>query len=255
MEIAIKGVLGAFVAIAIHYAIMGKYSFLSGLIVAAPIFALFAHVALASAGRALDLQGSVHFHLLSMVPTAIYLVMVWWLATRTNIWFALIVAALCWAISASTLVAVWIKGSYFVVNFLYVRLAGLILASSLAGTIWLIVNKYRKNKRVTTAALFSLALVVTGSAYHFAALNPGQSLQLMPGDKRACVLLQTTLALGSNGKEAGQIQHSVVAHYLSLAKHSRSTGDAHHATVYSSRARDVLIGSWVHADQRRPKFC
>ena len=96
IDIALKGALGAAVAIALHYSINSKYSYLAGLIPLFPTFALVAHMMFASSGRTLDMQISAQFGLLSLFPYAAYLVLVWVLANRLNIWLALGISIIGW---------------------------------------------------------------------------------------------------------------------------------------------------------------
>ena len=107
IDIALKGALGAGVAIALHFAINSKYHYLTGLIPLFPTFALLAHMMFASSGRMADMQVSAQFGLLSLFPYAAYLVLVWVLAYRLNIWLALSISVIGWAVAATIVLLSW----------------------------------------------------------------------------------------------------------------------------------------------------
>lgn len=107
MEIAAKGALGAVVAIALHFALASKHHYLTGLIPLFPSFALLAHTMFASSGRNVDLQISAQFGLVSLLPYAVYLLLAWTLVVRLNVWSALALSTLGWALAATVIIVAW----------------------------------------------------------------------------------------------------------------------------------------------------
>jgi len=269
MDIVFKGLLGAAIAVAIHFTIASKHSYLAGLIAAAPIFALFAHATLAYFGRTGELAGAAQFHLLSMLPTALYLVLMWFLATRFNIWIALALAAVGWGIAAITLIVVWNKGAESIVGFLSTRFAAAAIVSTVICSLFAVGSRLYKQGLLTTGlgqylgqpryagrSLAGLCVVVIGSTYLLTTQVESQAGHApLPGDEHTCAQLQSALTLGPNSAAAQKIQHEAIASYVSLAKISRAVGDTNQASIYSSRARAVLVGSWIDASQHKPKFC
>jgi uncharacterized membrane protein (GlpM family) len=252
MDFVVKGVLGALIAIGIHYVIMGKHSFLAGLLASAPVFAAFAHATFAHAGRIDDLHASIQFHLLSMIPTALYLLLLLWLSVRLNVWVALLLASIGWMALSLALIVSWLKGSYFVANLLLTRLLVPGFALSKLAALWLLVSK--KPTRFASVAVLTIAIFTACFGYLITAPLHDKSARL-PGDEQACALLKATLALGPGQGNANPIQHSVLVHYVSLTKTSRLEGNQSQAALYSKRARDVLVGTWVDGTASRPKFC
>lgn len=116
MEIAIKGVLGALVAILLHLATTSKHYYLSGLIPLFPTFALFAHTMFASSGRTADMLVSAQFGMLSLIPYGVYLLLAWLLAARLNVWLALTVATMGWAAAATIIIVLWNRGSDWIAS-------------------------------------------------------------------------------------------------------------------------------------------
>lgn len=107
MDVALKGLLGAAVAILLHFAINSRHHYLAGLIPLFPTFALLAHMMFASSGRTADMQVSAQFGLLSLLPYAVYLLLVWLLADRLNTWLALILSTAGWTAVAAVLFVAW----------------------------------------------------------------------------------------------------------------------------------------------------
>lgn len=107
MEIAAMGALGAAVAIALHFAFASKHDYLMGLIPLFPSFALLAHTMFASNGRNADLRISAQFGLVSLLPYAVYLLLAWTLVVRLNVWLALMLSTLGWALAATVIIVAW----------------------------------------------------------------------------------------------------------------------------------------------------
>lgn len=106
-DIAIKGVLGALVAILLHFAVNSRHYYLAGLIPLFPTFALFAHTMFASGERVTDMQASAQFGLWSLFPYAVYLSLVCLLAFRMNVWLVLAASTAGWAAAAVAIFILW----------------------------------------------------------------------------------------------------------------------------------------------------
>ena len=271
MEIALKGLFGMIVAIAMHYAANSKHSYLAGLIPSIPIFALFAHSMFASSGRSVELQGAAHFGLVTIVPFVLYLFFVWWLSTRMNMWLALVVALVVWCVTTLIAFAIWHRDGETVANILNTRFVIATMISTLVCSFLVAANRRFGREFKTPGALFRIwqnlgqARFLDKSVLGFVVVMLGSSLLMtsqfeirddrLPGEERTCKLLQTALILGPSGVDAQRIQHDVLASYVALAKNAKLDGDATLADKYSGRARAVLFGSWIQDSSDKPNFC
>lgn len=109
MEIAIKAMLGALVAVVLHLAANSKHYFLTGLVPLFPTFALFAHAMFASQQRGEALQTSAIFGLWSLIPYATYLILIWVFASKVNLWAALALSIAGWSVAALVIVFLWVR--------------------------------------------------------------------------------------------------------------------------------------------------
>lgn len=100
--------LGAFVAILLHFAANSKqHYYLAGLIPLFPTFALFAHVMFASSGQIGHLQAAAKFGLLSLFPYGAYLALVWLLTARVSLLNAITLALFGWIVVAAGVTYIW----------------------------------------------------------------------------------------------------------------------------------------------------
>lgn len=112
MEIIVKGILGAFVAILLHFVSAGnKNYFFAGMIPLFPTFMLFAHVMFASSGEVHKLQTSAIFGLLSLIPYGIYLLITWKCTPKYGSWAAISLGLSGWALLAGIIAFFWVKNS------------------------------------------------------------------------------------------------------------------------------------------------
>jgi|GEM_PF-2825487 len=274
MEIALKGIFGALVALGMHFAANSKYPYMAGLIPSIPIFAILGHAIFANSGRSGDLQGAAHFGLVTIGPFILYLVVVWWLSTRTNMWVALILAAAAWSVTTLMVFAAWNQGSESVASQLNNGFAGIVIActmvgSLLPGTIYLVkyglsltkpvyagLARYRWRPRFGDKSIVGAVAIAIGTTYLLATHVECQTHSArLPGEERVCGILQSALSLEPGDAATQGIQQSIFARYVTLAKNADSAGDADLAKIYSGRARDVLFGSWIDDSKRKPKFC
>ena len=102
-----KCLLGALVVLLISILSKSKAFFIAGLVPLFPTFALIAHVIVFQQQGAEALRKTALFGLWSLIPYAIYLVMVYVLATKMPMWSCLGLATLCWVIAAIGLIYGW----------------------------------------------------------------------------------------------------------------------------------------------------
>lgn len=280
MEIAIKGVLGALVAISLHFAVSSRYYYLAGLIPLFPTFALFAHTMFASGGRAMDMQISAQFGMLSLVPYGVYLLLVWWLALRMNLWFTLSVATVGWAAVALIIVLLWNSSGAWTTSLLYNPLWIALAAASYVVT-WAFAKYSSRKKTPQSQGAQSVCvaghglsrwrsrarLVATGSgARTYVALTDAEPKNIvdellehaeadiaaqrltMPPGNNAWERFKAVLFLDPNNTTARQGLLRVVSRYIALAKRADAAGKTDRAAIYLNRARSVLFGTRVQTE-------
>lgn len=103
----LKCMLGAGVVLIISILSKSKAFYIAGLVPLFPTFALIAHVIVFQQKGAEALQKTALFGLWSLIPYAIYLVVVYMLATRVSMWSCLGLATLCWVVAAAGLIYGW----------------------------------------------------------------------------------------------------------------------------------------------------
>ena len=103
----LKCMLGAAVVLLISVLSKSKAFYIAGLVPLFPTFALIAHVIVSQQQGAAALQKTALFGLWSLIPYAIYLGMVYVLATRMSMWSCLGVATLSWVVAAAGLIYAW----------------------------------------------------------------------------------------------------------------------------------------------------
>jgi membrane protein GlpM len=103
----LKCLLGALAVLVIALLSRSRSFFIAGLVPLFPTFALIAHYIVGSERSAADLRTTALFGLWSLIPYAIYLLVVYWLSVRAGVTVTLASATLAWAIAASVLVCVW----------------------------------------------------------------------------------------------------------------------------------------------------
>ena len=105
--LSLKCILGAAVVLLISILSKSKAFYIAGLVPLFPTFALIAHVIVYQQQGAAALQKTALFGLWSLIPYAIYLVVVYVLATRMSMWTCLGVATLSWIGAAAVLIYAW----------------------------------------------------------------------------------------------------------------------------------------------------
>ncbi len=107
LSLFLKCVLGAAVVLLISILSKSKAFYIAGLVPLFPTFALIAHVIVSQQQGAEALRKTALFGLWSLIPYAIYLLMVYVLATKMSMWSCLGLATLCWIVAAAGLIYGW----------------------------------------------------------------------------------------------------------------------------------------------------
>ena len=109
ISLFLKCVLGAVAVLLIALLSKSKSFFVAGLVPLFPTFALIAHYVVGTERSATDLRTTAHFGLWSLIPYAIYLLVVYWLSVRFALATTLLLATAAWAVTAVILLAAWFK--------------------------------------------------------------------------------------------------------------------------------------------------
>lgn len=107
MALAFKCLLGAFTVLIIALLSRTKNFYIAGLVPLFPTFALIAHYIVATERNALDLRATALFGLVSLLPYAVYLGVVYWLAVRASLTVTLVSATAAWCVVALIMVLLW----------------------------------------------------------------------------------------------------------------------------------------------------
>lgn len=109
LALFLKSLLGA--AAVLIIALLSKTSnfFVAGLVPLFPTFALIAHYIVGSERSPADLRTTALFGLWSLIPYAIYLIVVYALSIRTSLTATLLLATVGWTIAALILLLAWTR--------------------------------------------------------------------------------------------------------------------------------------------------
>jgi membrane protein GlpM len=107
MDLLLKCLLGAAAVLVIALFAQTKNFFIAGLVPLFPTFALIAHYVVGTQRTPADLRTTALFGLWSLLPYAVYLLVVYWLSVRTGLAVTLTAATLAWVGSAGVLLLVW----------------------------------------------------------------------------------------------------------------------------------------------------
>jgi len=102
-----KCLLGALAVLLIALLSKSKSFFIAGLVPLFPTFALIAHYLVGTERSAVDLRMTALFGLWSLLPYAVYLLVVYWLSVRINLASTLVFATLAWVACAAIIFVVW----------------------------------------------------------------------------------------------------------------------------------------------------
>lgn len=107
MDLLLKCLLGAAAVLVIALLAQTRNFFIAGLVPLFPTFALIAHYVVGSQRSPADLRTTALFGLWSLVPYAVYLVVVYWLSMRMGLAATLTLATLAWIVAAAALLLAW----------------------------------------------------------------------------------------------------------------------------------------------------
>lgn len=107
MALFLKCLLGALAVLLIALLARSKNFYMAGLVPLFPTFALIAHYIVATERSAQDLRVTALFGLASLLPYAVSLGVVYWLAVRASLPLTLGAASLAWCAAALVLVLLW----------------------------------------------------------------------------------------------------------------------------------------------------
>ena len=107
MSLFLKCLLGAVAVLLIALLSRTKNFFVAGLVPLFPTFALIAHYIVGTERTAADLRATALFGLWSLLPYAVYLMLVYWLSVRLGLSATLLCATLAWVLCAAALLLAW----------------------------------------------------------------------------------------------------------------------------------------------------
>ena len=109
LALFLKSLLGA--AAVLIIALLSKTSnfFVAGLVPLFPTFALIAHYIVGSERTPADLRTTALFGLWSLLPYALYLLIVYWLSVRASLTTTLLLATAGWIVAAAILLFAWTR--------------------------------------------------------------------------------------------------------------------------------------------------
>jgi len=107
LTLVARALLGAAAVVLIALLSRSRNYFIAGLVPLFPTFALIAHYIVGGEQGPAALRTTALFGLWSLLPYAIYLLVVYFLAPRLELWATLAAATVLWLIAAAALVALW----------------------------------------------------------------------------------------------------------------------------------------------------
>jgi len=107
VELILKALLGAAIVVAIDLASRSKQFYLAGLVPLFPFFTLIAHYFVGSRRSERDLQETVLFSMLGLLPLFLYMVVVYFASRRVELPLALLAGAAAWFAAAGVLLLLW----------------------------------------------------------------------------------------------------------------------------------------------------
>lgn len=107
IALGLKALLGALAVLVIALFSRSKVFYIAGLVPLFPTFALIAHAIVGSERSADDLRSTALFGLWALLPYAVYLLAVYWLAGRLSLPLTLLSATLAWTAAAAVLLVAW----------------------------------------------------------------------------------------------------------------------------------------------------
>jgi len=107
LSLFLKCLLGALAVLIIALLARSKNFYVAGLVPLFPTFALIAHYIVGAERSASDLRATALFGLWSLLPYAVYLLLVYWLSVRLALAATLAWATIAWVLCALLILVVW----------------------------------------------------------------------------------------------------------------------------------------------------
>ncbi len=107
MALFIKALIGAVMVVLMALLAKTKNYYIAGLVPLFPTFAIIAHVIVGSERGSSDLKTTVLFGIFSLIPYLAYLISVYILAEKYNLWLNLFISTVVWFIFAAILILIW----------------------------------------------------------------------------------------------------------------------------------------------------
>lgn len=107
MVLLFKCLLGALAVLLIALLSKSRNFYIAGLVPLFPTFSLIAHYIIGSERSEADLRATALFGLASLLPYAVYLGSVYWLAARVSLPATLALGTIAWCSSAALLLVFW----------------------------------------------------------------------------------------------------------------------------------------------------
>ena len=106
-RLLLKALLGAGIIIVIQILAQTKNYYVAGLVPLFPTFTLMSHYIVGTQRTADEFKATIRFGIFAMLPYFVYMLTLYFLAERVKLVPALIVATICWTITATILIVVW----------------------------------------------------------------------------------------------------------------------------------------------------
>lgn len=109
MGLAFKALIGAVMVIIMALLAKSKNYYIAGLVPLFPTFALIAHAIVGMERGPVELKTTALFGIFSIIPYFAYLLSVYILAEKFDLWVNLMISTIVWIIFAAILIFVWQK--------------------------------------------------------------------------------------------------------------------------------------------------
>jgi membrane protein GlpM len=107
MDLFIKALAGAAIVVVIQLLARTKNAYMAGLVPLFPTFALIAHYLVGTQRGLVELRQTIRFGMWSLIPYFVYLLVLYLMVDRYKLAVSLLVAVVCWLLSAAILVSLW----------------------------------------------------------------------------------------------------------------------------------------------------
>jgi len=105
----LKAAIGALLVVLIHFLSLSRNYFVAGLVPLFPTFAIVAHIIIGNSRPTADLKETILFGCLAVIPYLAYLLSLYFLVDRFQLYTSILIATIFWAIASSILYSVWIS--------------------------------------------------------------------------------------------------------------------------------------------------